>query len=186
MTLFDYLVIGFGLLFTGTAMRLIGGLGPALHPERRYWVHALLTFLTLLAVAVSFWNFWGLKEVNWSLPIFLLVLLIPGLWYYCSCVLIPENPNEINDWQAYYYSVRVRFYLGLAGLTLVIIITSFLVLELPLGHPARIGQVVILAISVMGALSANPRVHMGLVIAMCVIVIVASITIASQPAWLIE
>ena len=62
MTLFDYLVIGFGLLFTGTAMRLIGGLGPALHPERRYWVHALLTFLTLLAVAVSFWNFWGLRK----------------------------------------------------------------------------------------------------------------------------
>jgi len=167
-------------------MRLIGGLSSALNPERRYWIHSLLAFVILLAVAGSFWNFWGLKEVNWTLSKFLLVLLIPGLWYYCSCVLIPENPNDINDWQEYYYSIRVRFFLGMVGWTLVIIATSFFILHLPVAHPARIGHFTSLGISVLGVISSNPRVHGGLVLVLSVIVIGMCATIASQPGWLME
>jgi hypothetical protein len=42
MTLFEYLAIAFGLLFSMTALRLVGGLPAALDPDRRFWVHVMI------------------------------------------------------------------------------------------------------------------------------------------------
>lgn len=186
MSLFDYLVIAFGLLFTGTAIRLIGGIGSALHPRRRYWIHALLNLALLLGVAVSFWNFWGLRQVDWTLPKFLLVLLIPGFLYYCASVLIPENPNDVTSWREYYFSVHVRFFTGFACWTLVVIATSFLILDIPLNHPVRIGHIAGIILSVLGAVSSKPNVHAGVVIALTIVTVGMALSIASQPGWLIE
>ena len=186
MTLFDYLIIAFGLLFTGAAMRLIGGIGSALHPERRYWVHAMLTLAQLLGIAFSFWNFWSLKALDWTLPKFLLVLLIPGLLYYCASIIIPENPNDVTSWREHYFSVHVRFFTGLACYTLVVIATSFLILDLPLIHPVRLGQIAAIIISVVGAISSKPKVHAGIVVILMIMIVGMAVSIASQPGWLIE
>lgn len=43
MTLFEYLVAAFALLYSLAALRLIGGISVALAPSRRYWPHLLLT-----------------------------------------------------------------------------------------------------------------------------------------------
>ena len=46
----------------------------------------------LATVALSFWTFWSLRDVEWTFQGFLLALAVPGLLYYCAALSIPENP----------------------------------------------------------------------------------------------
>ena len=41
-------------------------------------------------------------------------LLVPSLLYFCASVLVPENPADVESWTAYYESIRVRYFGGLA------------------------------------------------------------------------
>ena len=61
MTLFEYLAIAFGLLYSVAALRVLGGLPVAMVPQRRYFPHLLLTFILLLFIATSFWSFWSAR-----------------------------------------------------------------------------------------------------------------------------
>ena len=82
--------------------------------ERRYSLHLLLNLVLLMLIAVSFWTFYSLKDVDWTFPGFLLALLIPGLLYYCAAVLVPENPEDVVSWRDHYWAMRRRWYGGLA------------------------------------------------------------------------
>ena len=79
MTLFEYLAIAFSLLYSLAALRLLGGLPAALAPGRRYSLHLGLSVILLLWVAISFWTFWSLRDVEWTFPGFLIALAVPGL-----------------------------------------------------------------------------------------------------------
>ena len=79
MTLFEYLAIAFGLLFSLSALRLIGGLPAALDADRGYWVHRTLVVTLILHTAFAFWTSWSLSEVAWTLPRFFLALGVPGI-----------------------------------------------------------------------------------------------------------
>ena len=97
VTLFEYLAIAFGLLYSVGALRILGGLPSALDPEKRYWVHTGMSLLMLMGIASSFWAFWSLRETAWTYPGFLLALLLPGLLFYCAAILIPENPEAVFE-----------------------------------------------------------------------------------------
>jgi hypothetical protein len=94
MTLFEYLAIAFGLLYSVAALRVLGGLPVALAQSRRYSLHLTLTVINLLLIATSFWTFWSLRDVEWTFPGFLLALLVPGLLTTvrrCLCLRTPRT-----------------------------------------------------------------------------------------------
>lgn len=184
MTIFEYIVIAYALLFTAAAMRLIGGLSSALDPEKRYPIHYAFVFVTLLGIVFSFWNFYGLHVVSWTLPKFLVALSMPGLLYYMASVLIPENPNDVASWREYYYSVRVRYFAGLVCWVIIAATMAYVFLGLPLMHPARIGHAAGLALGLTGLFSSNPRVHGALAVILALMLLAMTLTIAVQPGWL--
>jgi hypothetical protein len=186
MTLFEYLAIAFSLVLSFAAMRLVGGLPYALERGRRYWVHVGLVGLLLFTVAIVFWAFWGYRDVVWSLPKFLVGLASPGTLYFLTATLIPENPGEVTSWREYYYSVRVRYYSALILIAVVVAFATTVLIGLPLNHPARLAQAAILVIGVVGASTADPRVHGGIVVSSLLLAGIASATVFLQPASLSE
>jgi hypothetical protein len=68
MTLFEYLAIAFGLLYSVAALRVLGGLPVALAQGLRSSLHLTLTVVNLLLIATSFWTFWSLRDVEWTFP----------------------------------------------------------------------------------------------------------------------
>ncbi len=112
MTLFEYLAIAFSLVFSFTAIRLVGGLPFAFDGTRRYWIHLVVIGLQLGCVAGGFWGFWSYRDVVWSFPKFLLALSGPGVFYFLATTLVPESPSQVASWRDYYYSVRVPYFVG--------------------------------------------------------------------------
>jgi len=183
VTLFEYLAIAFGLLFSLSALRLIGGLPAALDGERGYWVHRTLVVTLLLHTAFAFWTSWSLSEVAWTLPRFFLALGIPGILYFNVATLIPADPPAVSSWREYYYEVRARFFVGVTAWMLVIAAGSFVNLGMPIAHPARVTQALFLSIGLIGMSSSRHRVHAGLAISWLVILLLAAITVGAGAGW---
>lgn len=183
MSLFEYLAIAFSLVYSLAALRLLGGLPSAMAPGRRSFLHLTSTLVMLALVAISFWTFWSLRDVEWTYPGFMVALLVPGGLYYCAAVLIPENPESIESWHDHYFAIRRRLYAGFGGWALAAATSATVNLGMGIVHPARGVHALALVVGLVGAASAKERVHRGLVIVLAGLMIAASFA-QLGPGWL--
>lgn len=184
MTLFEYLAIAFGLLYSVAALRLLGGLAAATSAVARYWVHLSWVLLLLAGVVASFWTFWSLRDVAWTFPRFLLALTLPGLMYYCAAALVPEIPESVRSWREHFFAIHRRFFSGF-GLWAVAAATGATVnLGMPLAHPARTVHITALVIGIIGATSRRHRVHAGIVVCMATLFLLWTVSAGVAPGWM--
>jgi hypothetical protein len=181
MTLFEYLAIAFSLVLSFSGMRVISGLPFVVQKRSRYWVHFAFVCFQLFVTLAVFWNFWALRAVEWTFPTFVIALASPAVIYYNACVLVPENASEVESWRDYYFSVRRRYFIGLTSWMVIIAVISLTVLAVPLLHPGRAFNVLMLVAAVSGVLSENPRVHGALAILFICLLAFAMTVIAFQP-----
>jgi hypothetical protein len=137
-------------------------------------------------VIIVFWNSWSLREVDWTMPRFVLALSGPGTLYYVANTLIPDAPSIVKSWREYYFSIRTRLFLGLGLWAVLTATSSTLVLEMPIVHPARIAQITILGIAIIGITSERPRIHATLAIAMLTAIAIFGLSIFLNPDALVE
>ena len=160
--LFEYLAIAFSLILSMSAARLLSGLPYAIRAERRYWPHVVLAVVHLVSIAIQFWNFWSFREVNFTPLTFLLALSSPGMMFFISCSLVPENPSVVSSWRSHYYSARQPVFLGLTLWAVILTVGATCVLGLPWAHPARLGHAVLVLCGLLGASFSARRVHAGI------------------------
>jgi hypothetical protein len=184
MTLFEYLVAAFSLLYSLAALRLIGGISVALTPSRRYWPHLLLTSSLLLQIAAGFWAFWSLRDVHWNFVGFLLALLVVGTLCYLAALLVPGNATDVQSWRAHYFAVRRRWYTGLGILAIAMAMNATVNLGFPLVHPSRAIQACALGLGIVGTVSSNDRVHEVLAVLFTIGVLGLTFTVGLSPSWL--
>ncbi len=171
MTLFEYITVAVSIVLSFAMIRLLDGLRPALSREGRYWVHVAWVGIKLLNLLLFWWGFWNLRDVAWSLGWFVWILLLPGMLYLQATALVTRNPHQVNDWRRHFYGIR-RWFFTVNGLNIVhTFITGTFLLGIPLAHPARVVQVTILACSVLGVISEDPRLHsvIAVVILLCLL-----------------
>ena len=173
MTLFEYLAIAFSIVFSMSAMRLASGLPHAAQAKRRDFVHLSHTVGLLVATAGVFWLFWGYRDVSWTFPRFVLALANPAILYVAASTLIPDNPEAIESWRDHFSNVRVRYFLLILCWTIVTATLTTVVLELPLLHPARGIQGLLLVVAMVGLVSSRPRTHGAIALALLAIVLAA-------------
>ena len=175
---FEYVSIAYALVFSATALRLIGGLPYALGGERAYWVHTAFVFLALLGTVVNFWSFLGYSEADWNLGRFALLLLVPGVVYYVACSVVPDDPSSIDSWETLYYAKRTRFFSGLLAWGLIAALNTTVLLEMPALHPTRAAQLGLCVLGVGGLSSPRHSVHRVLVF------VAAGVLLAAGPIFL--
>jgi len=163
-TLFEYLSIAYSLVISFAVVRAASVLPHALSRERIYWIHTFWVLETLALSLVIFWNFWSFREVAWTLGRFFLVLALPTSVFVVASILSPDEPAKIESWREYFYAVRVKFFVGGVLFSTVAVLSSTLILEMPILHPFRLFQAAFLGVCVTGAISDRPRVHAGLAI----------------------
>ena len=184
MTLFEYLAIAFGLLYSVAALRVLGGLPAAMADSRRHPLHLTLTFVMSMLIPTSFWTFWSAQGVEWTFRGFLIALLVPGLLYYCAAVLVPENPEAVSSWREHYFETHRRWYGGFGLWGVAAALSATVNLGMSLNHPARVVHATAFAVGVAGFSSSNPRLHTGLVIVMALLVLAAALGPGLEPGWL--
>ncbi|KPK57579.1 MAG: hypothetical protein AMS21_11280 [Gemmatimonas sp. SG8_38_2] len=181
MTLFEYLAIAFSLVLSFSGMRLISGLSFVVQKRNRYWVHSAFVCFQLSSTLAVFWNFWALRAVEWTFPSFVIALMSPAIIYYNACVLVPEDASNVASWRDYCFSVRKRCFIGLTAWMVIVAVISLVVVAVPPLHPMRAFHVLMLAASVSGLLSENPRVHEALSIFYLSILAFAMTVFAFRP-----
>ena len=181
MTLFEYLAIAFSLVLSLAGMRLIAGLPHAAQPGRRYWVHLCLASWQLVVTVLVFWLFWSFRTLTWNFLTFVLVLASPGLVYLNACTLIPESPSSVESWREYFYSVRRRYFVGVSCWVLATVAISTVAVKMPLLHPSRGLQALLLSVCVAGALSASHRVQAGIAVFFLAFSVLIALILGLQP-----
>jgi hypothetical protein len=186
MTLFEYLAIAFSLILSSSALRLIRGLSWSLNRDRRYWVHSCLVVNQLGVTLSIFWVYWSYRDVEWTFPFFVAALASPCLVYAAACALVPEDPAGVDDWRAYYYSSRKRFYSCAIAWALVAAFDATVILGMSWSHPARAFQALALGASAAGLATPSPRVHAAIALVFLVAVATSAGTIAFRAGSLTQ
>ena len=181
MTLFEYISVAVSLVLSLSLVRLLNGLSVTLFSERRYWVHSLWLIEIVLLAALAWWNLWGYQNAEWNFFSFLLVLAVPGSLYLVSAALVPENPGQIDSWEAYFFSARRRFFFALAGFFLVVATATSILLGRTFLSPPRIAQTIGGAMALVGALSENRKLHGLLPICYAVLFTMVSLMLFLRP-----
>jgi hypothetical protein len=153
-------------------------------PERRYWPHAIWLVCVLLVAAVLWWNFWSFKDVHWNFLRFLLTLFIAASIYLQAAALVPESPGSVQSWREHFFAARKRFFVALASCFLLIAFNSWLLLDLPMAHPARVIQALAFGFALSGAISAHEGWHRALPVIFLALVSIAAVALFLQPGSL--
>jgi hypothetical protein len=183
VTLFEYLAIAYSLVLSFAAIRLVAGLPHAIDSSRRYWVHVAYVCGGIFAALALFWAHWSTREVAWTFPGFLVNLAGPGIVYFLSCTIIPDEPSAVRSWHDYFFSVRHRYFGGLCVWAVIMFVNTTFFLNAPLVHPSRAIQVGLVIFGVAGLTSDNPRYH-ALLLAWGAIVVAVVVAILLRPGSL--
>jgi hypothetical protein len=183
MSLFEYLAIAYSLVLSFAAVRLVSGLPHAIDVGRRYWVHVAYVCLGLFAALGLFWAHWSTRDLEWTFVTFVVNLAGPGIVYFLSCTIVPDDPSSVQSWRDYFFSVRRRYFGGLCIWAALMVANTTLLLEAPLLHPSRIIQVGLLGLGLAGLSSDNPRFH-ALILGFGVLVALAAASVVLRPGAL--
>ncbi len=79
---------------------------------RPYWVHLIWTLILFMNITMFWWWEFRLSTLDWSLSIYLVVIIYATLFFFASLVVQPTNLDGISSYKEYYYSNR-RWIFGL-------------------------------------------------------------------------
>lgn len=169
MSLFEFVTVFVSIILALALARNLDALGSALDLERRYWVHATWVVVKLMT-PYGFWTLiWPLRGAEmWSGPMILLLSGVAVLYYLQVIALVTQDARQVTDWRSHYYSYRIRFF-GLNA-TILVLFAVFAAMGDPAAvragweyaGPSMAG--VILLFSIVGMVTANPRVHAGIAV----------------------
>lgn|GEM_PF-1032397 len=141
-----------------TLLRLLDALPSALSRARGYWVHTVWVFILLFFCAAFWWLNWINRNLDsFGFGYFLFLLAAPSLLYTTATALVSTSPDAIPCWREHFDRVRVRFFVGTFVYIAVLVVTSFVTLRIPLEHPIRRGQLMMLALFAAGAATRSRR-----------------------------
>ena len=182
MTTFEYLAVAYSLLFSITALRLVGALPYVFRRDRVYGVHAAIVVLLIFAITFNFWTFLGYQNIEWTFIKFLGLLAIPATLYFMASMLVPDHPELVESWKEHYYHRRVQYFSGHIGWMVIAIINTTFILDLPLTHPMRGLQVAFLIIGLCSLGSKREIVHRAMV--GCVFILFIIIVLYDRLVWM--
>jgi hypothetical protein len=122
-------------------------------PHREPVVLLWAVFLVLLYLQ-NWWAFWDLASVNdWNIIKFLFIALYVCTMYATTELMLPMASSADTDWLAHFKSVRKWFFGILIVLVLLGVSLGWYISGVPLVHPYRIMQLIILSLGIAGWLT---------------------------------
>lgn len=186
MEIYSYLTIALTLFYTGTLLRLAGGLPSALKKEKRYSVHFLSIIAVFLFAIFAFWNNWALHKTEWTLFKFMIATIEPTLYYFMATTLIPENTSEVASWKTHFYEVKNKFFFVLMLQMINLQVGGYILLGLNPFDPKQIGALVGFIPLAIAMSTKKHWVLFTIMLIYIIQVIVMALTFASEPGWLLN
>ncbi|MEM7220874.1 MAG: hypothetical protein AAF515_21105 [Pseudomonadota bacterium] len=164
MSQVEMVMTGYSIIIALCLARLLDGLRPAAAAGARYWVHYVWLINKIVNVVLLYWGTYYFLEESLSLAEFMLVLAPPSIVYLQCDALLTKDPDSITDWRAHYYRSRTLFFFANCLLVPLILGQIMLTSDGPLPFSVPAALALMGAVSLLGALSASPRLHAGIAV----------------------
>lgn len=115
MTQFEYVAVLVSIIVGLALAQILWGVGRMVTADRGprpYWIHLVWTLYFFLLTVLFWWWEFRLNVVDWSLTIYLVVIVYATLLFFVSVVVQPGAISHITDYREYFYSKR-RWIFGL-------------------------------------------------------------------------
>ena len=115
MSQFEYVAVLVSIIVGLALTQILRGVGrmvTAKDSPRPYWVHLVWTFYFFLLIVLFWWWEFQLDKVDWSLWVYLVVIIYATLLFFVSLVIQPSKMDHITSYKDYYFSNR-RWIFGL-------------------------------------------------------------------------
>lgn len=165
MTHFEFITVAVSMVLSLGVIRLLDAIRHAFNPATRYPVLLLWIVAKLMNHVLFWWALWSYRDFpNWNILGFVWILLFPGLLYIQVTSLVTTTPQDVADWRTHFYSVR-RWFLSANVLLLLhtAVTVSFVRADASL-YPVLAVQSLLIVVNVVGLVSANPRLHLAIVL----------------------
>ena len=159
MTLFEYLSIAVSIVLSLVLLRLVAGLRAIAGSPGRHWLPICWAALLLGVSLAHWWTSWSFRGADWTFATFVLMLAGPAILYLAATALVPDNTDEVDDWRTHFFKRRVQFFSALCAYAVISAVDGYLILDAPLLVQARLGQIALLALAVLGLSTEKERIH---------------------------
>jgi len=126
---FEYLSVFISIVIGLGVVRVLGGVAAIIDRQdaRSDWVHSAWVGYFVFYLPYFWWfTFdWRHEEV-WTFPVFMFVVFFAMLTYLTVVVLVPTRDSDVADREAYFDSVRTRFFSLLVLLMIADVIDTLL------------------------------------------------------------
>ena len=116
MSQFEYISVAVALIYALVVAKILGELTFCMQKERRYPIHLAWLFALLLASAMNWWQFWGVRSVEWTPLRFIWILMVPSILYLRVALLVGDSRHVVESFERHFFKHRKQFFtLGLAS-----------------------------------------------------------------------
>ena len=165
MSQFEYVAVLISIIVGLALTQILRGVGRIVTIKdgpRPYWVHLVWTFYFFSLTVMFWWWEFRLDLVDWSLWLYLVVIIYATLLFFVSLVIQPSSMDNIASYKEYYFANRRWIF----GLLIAIWLWDFVdTLAKGTGHFVNLGtEYLIFSIthlvgSAVAIITANERYH---------------------------
>ncbi len=115
MSQFEYVAVLISIIVGLALTQILRGVGRIVTIKdgpRPYWVHLVWTFYFFSLTVMFWWWEFQLDLVDWSLWLYLVVIIYATLLFFVSLVIQPSSMDNIASYKEYYFANR-RWIFGL-------------------------------------------------------------------------
>lgn len=124
MSLFEYVAVLISIIVGLALTQILRGVGRMVTDKngpRPYWVHLVWTLYLFLLIGMFWWWEFRLGTVDWSLGLYIVVIVYATLLFFVSLVIQPSDTQGIASYKDYFFSNRQWIF----GLLIVIWLWDF-------------------------------------------------------------
>jgi hypothetical protein len=101
---FEYVAVLVSIIVGLALTQILRGVGRMVTTKdgpRAYWVHLVWTFYLFLLIVMFWWWEFRLGTVEWSLGLYIVVILYATLLFFVSLVIQPSDTHKITNFKDY-------------------------------------------------------------------------------------
>jgi hypothetical protein len=110
---FEYVAVLISIIVGLALTQILRGVGRMVSDKNRpapYLLHTIWTFYLFCYTALFWWWEFQLASVEWSLSLYIIIIVYATLLYFASLIIQPSNIEGISSFKSYYYEKRHIIY----------------------------------------------------------------------------
>ncbi len=105
MSQFEYVAVLISIIVGLALTQMLRGVGRMVTTKdgpKAYWVHLVWTFYLFVNITLFWWWEFRLGTIEWSLTVYLVVIVYATLFFFASLVMQPVNLEGVASYEEYY------------------------------------------------------------------------------------